>query len=73
MQTITQLRIALSIVGVFLVFAGVVWFLQGMNILLGSPMSGHIQWSVWGGLTAIAGAALLPYANKRTVGRIGRP
>jgi len=29
--------------------------LQGINVLLGSPMSGHTQWSLWGTLAAVIG------------------
>jgi hypothetical protein len=59
------MRIALTILGLLLVLTGGIWFLQGMNVLLGSPMSGHIQWSYWGTLAAIIGIVLLVYANRR--------
>jgi hypothetical protein len=59
------MRIALNILGAFLVLTGAIWFLQGINVLLGSPMSGHIQWSVWGTLAAVSGIGVLVYANRR--------
>jgi hypothetical protein len=59
------MRIALTVLGLLLVLTGGIWFLQGMNVLLGSPMSGHIQWSYWGTLAAIIGIVLLVYANRR--------
>ena len=59
------MRIALSIVGVFLILTGGIWFLQGINVLLGSPMSGQLRWSAWGTLAAVAGVGLFVYANKR--------
>jgi len=40
------MRIALIIVGAVLVFFGGVWFLQGVNVLPGSFMSGQIRWCV---------------------------
>ena len=57
-------RIALSVVGAFLLLSGVIWFLQGINVLLGSPMSGDLQWTGWGTLAAVVGGGLLVYANK---------
>ncbi len=59
------MRVVLNVVGVFLILIGVIWFLQGINILLGSPMSGQLQWSVWGILAAVVGVGLLIYANRR--------
>jgi len=59
------MRIALNIVGVILVFFGVVWFLQGINILPGSFMTGQIKWAVNGGISAVVGVALLILANRR--------
>ncbi len=60
------MKIALNVVGGLLVLTGAIWFLQGLNVLLGSPMSGHLQWAYWGSLVAIVGVALLVYANRRT-------
>jgi hypothetical protein len=57
------MRIALNIVGAVLVFVGSVWVLQGVNVLPGSFMSGQMQWAVRGGVAAIAGIALLLWAN----------
>jgi hypothetical protein len=49
----------LGTVGVLLIFGGVIFFLQGLNILLGSPMSGDIRWSYRGAVQAVIGLALL--------------
>lgn len=59
------MRIVLSIVGVLLILTGVVWVLQGFNILLGSMMSGHIQYAILGVVVGIIGIGLLVYANRR--------
>jgi hypothetical protein len=53
------MRIALRIVGALLVLSGGVWFLQGINLLPGSFMTGEIRWAVYGGLAMVAGAVLL--------------
>lgn len=57
--------ITLRVVGAFFIFTGIVWFLQGLNILLGSPMSGHSQWCYWGTLVAVVGAGMIYYAQRR--------
>ncbi len=59
------MRIVLSVVGVLLILAGVVWFLQGINVLGGSVMSGQTQWVVIGGIVGLVGIGLLAYANRR--------
>jgi LPXTG-motif cell wall-anchored protein len=46
---------------------GCVWFLQGINILPGSFMTGQTKWAVVGGLLLIAGIGLLISANRRRV------
>lgn len=53
------MKIALKIVGVVLILFGCIWFLQGVNLLPGSFMSGQIQWAVYGGIAVIVGIALL--------------
>ena len=58
-----KMRIALNVVGAVLVFFGSVWILQGVNLLPGSFMSGQMRWAVRGGIAAIAGIALLLWAN----------
>ncbi len=59
------MRIALNVVAVLLVLAGAVWFLQGINVLGGSVMSGQSQWVLIGGIVALVGIGLLVFANRR--------
>jgi protein-S-isoprenylcysteine O-methyltransferase Ste14 len=63
-----NMRIVLNIVGVLLVLLGSVWILQGMNVLLGSPMSGQSRWAVRGGILVFAGIAGLVWANRKRQG-----
>ena len=53
------------VIAIMLVFAGAIWFLQGINILPGSYMTGQLQWAVYGSLAMIAGIALLVFAGRR--------
>jgi hypothetical protein len=62
------MRIILKIVGVLLLLMGTIWFLQGINILPGSFMTGQIRWAVYGGGTAFAGLVLVVAANRRRRG-----
>jgi hypothetical protein len=59
------MRITLNIVGAVLVLFGAIWFLQGINVLPGSFMTGQIRWAVYGGIVVVAGVALLFAANPR--------
>jgi len=43
------------ILGLILVVSGVVWTLQGLDVLGGSAMSGVTLWAVIGPLVAISG------------------
>jgi hypothetical protein len=53
------LKIGGAIIGALCVLMGVVWVLQGINVLPGSFMTGNIEWSYRGGVLAVAGIVLL--------------
>ena len=57
------MRLGLNVVGAILLLLGVVWALQGLNLLGGSFMTGQTQWLVIGGVCAVAGAVLLSWVN----------
>jgi hypothetical protein len=61
------MRIALNVFGVLSLLVGCVWFLQGINVLPGSFMTGQTKWAVYGGLLLVAGIGLLIAANRRRV------
>ena len=58
------MRLTLRIVGGVLLFVGTVWFLQGINVLPGSFMSGQPRWAVNGGIAALLGTVLLIVAGR---------
>ena len=66
------MKITLDIVGALLVLAGGVWFLQGINVLPGSVMSGQTHWVIYGGITAVIGIGLLVFANRGKASRTGK-
>jgi hypothetical protein len=59
------MKIVLGIIGIILVIVGVIWFLQGINVLPGSFMTGQTQWAIYGLISFIVGASLLVYAIRR--------
>ena len=59
------MKIFLSILGIILALAGVVWFLQGISVLLGSVMTGQPQWTYIGVIAFVVGIGLLLFANLR--------
>jgi hypothetical protein len=65
-QKEVTMKVVLNIIGILLILTGAVWILQGFNLLLGSMMSGHIQYAILGLVVAVIGAGLMVYANRRT-------
>jgi hypothetical protein len=59
------MRITSRISGIVLLFVGGVWFLQGINILPGSFMTGQARWAIYGALLVITGVALLMWTKRR--------
>jgi hypothetical protein len=59
------MRVVLSIIGVLLILMGAVWFLQGINVLPGSFMTGNPQWAINGSIAVVIGLGLLFWANRR--------
>jgi hypothetical protein len=60
------MRLGLTTSGVLLLIVGCIWFLQGINVLPGSFMTGQMKWAVIGAIAAIAGLALIALARRRT-------
>jgi hypothetical protein len=58
------MRIIQNIVAGLLVLAGAIWFLQGIDVLPGSFMTGQTRWAVYGGIAVAVGIALLLRANR---------
>jgi hypothetical protein len=58
------MRIAMNVVGVLCLLMGCVWFLQGINVLPGSFMTGQTKWAVNGAICVVLGLALLFWASR---------
>jgi hypothetical protein len=66
------MKIGLNIIGGLILLIGLVWFLQGVNVLPGSFMTGQIKWAVNGAIGILIGAGLIAFANLRKTGS-GKP
>ncbi len=58
------MKTILNIIGILLFLAGLVFFLQGINILPGSYMTGDPQWAVNGGIMMAVGAGMYFFAKR---------
>ena len=58
------MKIALNILGGLMVLFGAIWFLQGINVLPGSFMTGQSQWLYIGLVAMLVGLAGLVWANR---------
>lgn len=63
-QRKTPMRKTLNIIGALLVLFGVIWILQGINILPGSFMTGQMKWAAYGAITAAIGIVMLLAARR---------
>ena len=61
------MKLGLNVVGILIVLIGVVWFLQGIGVILGSVMSNTTQWTVIGLICVVLGGGLLVYNFRRQV------
>jgi hypothetical protein len=61
----TIIKTILKIFAVLLMLAGGIWFLQGINILPGSFMTGDPQWAFNGGIMVLVGAGLFWFLSRK--------
>ena len=57
-------KLVLNVAGALAVLMGTVWFLQGINVLPGSFMSGQIRWALYGAIAIALGIMILRRANR---------
>lgn len=56
-------KIIVTVFGVLVLLMGTIWFLQGINILPGSFMTGQTKWAINGGIGIVVGAVIIIAAN----------
>ena len=59
------MAMARNVVGAIMVLLGGVWFLQGINVLPGSFMTGSTFWAVVGAVLILGGLAVLTQFRTR--------
>jgi hypothetical protein len=59
------MRIALVVVGIVVALFGLLFTLQGLGAVQGSPMSNTTTWTVLGPIIALAGIAVAVIALRR--------
>jgi hypothetical protein len=52
-------KFIIRVMAILMIVLGVIWILQGINVLPGSFMTGQIQWAYRGGIVAAVGVLLL--------------
>ena len=59
------MKLTLNIMGVLIFLAGLIWFLQGINVLPGSFMTGDPQWAINGAIMMALALVIFFFANRR--------
>jgi hypothetical protein len=59
------MKLVLNILGGLIFLAGLVWFLQGINLLPGSYMTGDPQWAINGAIMMAVALVIFFFANRR--------
>ena len=59
------MALIIKIVATMLILIGIIWFLQGINVLPGSFMTGDRKWAVIGAVNIALGVAAWLYARRR--------
>jgi hypothetical protein len=60
------MRIVSSLIGIAMIFMGIVWILQGLNLAFRVGfMVGDIHWTIYGTILALVGIAEVVWSNTR--------
>ena len=59
------MKLTIQAICVLFFLAGVVFFLQGINLIPGSYMTGDPQWAINGGVMMAIAAGLFFWSNRR--------
>jgi hypothetical protein len=58
------MQVGVRVLAIASIVMGMIWVLQGINVLPGSFMTGRIQWAYRGGIIATLGAGLLLFSRR---------
>jgi hypothetical protein len=59
------MKLIITIIAVLIFLAGFIWFLQGLNVLPGSYMTGNPQWAINGAIAMVIGVVAFIFIRRR--------
>jgi hypothetical protein len=59
------MRVVWIVIGLIGIGVGVVWTLQGLDVMGGSPMSGDSTWAIVGPIVAVVGMLVFLFGIRR--------
>ena len=60
------MRVISSLIGIAMVFGGIIWILQGLNLAFRVGfMVGDFHWTIYGAILALVGIAQVVWSNTR--------
>lgn len=59
------MKTVVTVISILVFLAGLVWFLQGINVLPGSFMAGDPQWAINGAIAMVIGGGLFWFARRK--------
>jgi hypothetical protein len=59
------MKLLLNVLAILIFLPGLVFFLQGINVLPGSFMTGDPQWAINGGIMIALALVMFLFANRR--------
>ena len=60
-----KMKTTVKVICVLVFLSGLVWFLQGINILPGSFMTGDPQWAINGGIMMVVSGGVFWFINRK--------
>lgn len=59
------MKTVLKVIGALVLLSGGIWFLQGLNLLPGSFMTGNPQWAINGAIAMLVGGGMLWFGFRK--------
>jgi hypothetical protein len=60
------MKLIIRIISAFVFVAGAIWFMQGINVLPGSYMTGDPQWAINGSIAMAISAIIFWVASRKS-------
>ena len=58
------MRTTFTVIGTLVAILGTIWFLQGINVLPGSFMTGQMKWAIYGSIAFVVGVVTIVVARR---------